>query len=682
MNPSSFNQNFRRYSQDTCDLMIEDKKSPFPTWMNFNKPNPLKFSLGLTDPDRPEQAPIRITGDRSKLESLHQAVENYVGKLLSKTPLPQLNIDQPKPFESPQPKPPAPGNGNFNLKVGDGSIKIKMGDAPVNSIDRPIDALNMTSDQPYLEADGLSRHLLYLGNIATDNQVMVSLNTLQLFDLASTLAEGVLPVSNAVTGEMTDFGAAIASPLVGEQTTVEVVQPDITPAVTNRFANNVTEPRVAKSVDQNNKNRNSEEFSNIGAASSLQHVKKSSERFKVPNITFNKSRFTGAPDSSLSPLSTYWPWLGVGTVAAGIIAATLLGGNGGKEGGLSSKPVVNPTAIAKASTSVSEFQPSSSVPLPSGLESSPNVTATPTVSSSGPASIPGATVIAGSPNASSFPPPSGIGAGTVQIPGRNASGLATSSTGDFSMGAGSFSTKSGSSNLVNPRKSGGGSKSSTISKAQPPSTPGRTLTTNRFPSGPVPQGVPVDSGGSSGFSADQLAASSDLPSNTNLEAAKTARQNGKAVKPAKAATKRPVAPPVINDSLPGSVAAGDDLFAPAESKNSDIPVKQLPADSNANPLEAPQANSAESMQASETQTHFQKRWKADPNFSETLQYVIRLDKSGKVVRVTPQGDVSKNYLDKTNFLRSGEKLVSPSRKGQDVRVLLKPNGEVETIVEP
>ncbi len=681
MNPSSFNQNFRRYSQDTCDLMIEDKKSPFPTWMNFNKPNPLKFSLGLTDPDRPEQTPIRITGDRSKLESLHQAVESYVGKLLSKTPLPQLNIDQPKPLESLQPKPPAPGNGNFNLKVGDGSIKIKMGDAPANSIDRPIDALNMTSDQPHLEADGLSRHLLYLGNIATDNQVMVSLNTLQLFDLASTLAEGVLPVSNAVTGEMTDFGAAIASPLVGEQTTVEVVQPDITPAVTNRFANNVTEPRVAKSVDQNSKNRNSEEFSNVGAASSLQHVKKSSERFKVPNITFNKSRFTGAPDSSLSPLSTYWPWLGVGTVAAGIIAASLLGGNGGKEGGMSSKPVVNPTAIAKASTSVGEFQPSSSVPLPSGLESSPNATATPTVSSSGTASIPGATVIAGSPSAPSFPSPSGISTGAVQIPGRSASGLATPSTGGFSMGTGSFSTKSGSSNPVNTARSGRSSKSPTLSKAQPPSVSGRTLTTTRFPSGPVPQGVPVGSEGSSGFSVNQLAATPDLPPNTNLENAKPARQNGKAVKPAKA-TKRPAAPPAISDSLPGSVAAGDDLFAPAESKNSDIPVKQLPADSNANPLEAPQANSAESMQANETQAHFQKRWKADPNFSETLQYVIRLDKSGKVVRVTPQGDVSKNYLDKTNFLRSGEKLVSPSGKGQDVRVLLKPNGEVETIVEP
>ncbi len=669
MNPSSFNQNFRRYSQDTCDLMIEDKKSPFPTWMNFNKPNPLKFSLGLTDPDRPEQAPVRITGDRSKLESLNQAVESYVGKLLSKPPLPQLNIDQPQSPDISPPKPPTPGN--FNLKVGDGSIKIKMGDAPIN-VDRPIDALNMTGDQPHLEADGLSRHLLYLGNIATDNQVMVSLNTLQLFDLASTLAEGVQPISSAVTGEMTDFGAAVVPPMIGEETTVEVVQPDITPSVTNRFANSVTEPRVVKSVEQNNSNNNSEEFSSTGAASSLLRVKKSSERFKVPNITFNKSRFTGSPDSSLSPLSTYWPWLGVGTLAAGIIAATLLGGNGGKEGSLSSKPTVNPTAIAKASTSATEFQPSS-IPTPSALESS----ATPTISSSQPIGASGTGAVLVTPSSPTTP---GINGG-VQVPGRSVAGLSNATPNGLNMGIGG--SPFGSPGLPsggkgNVSKSSGG-KSPVISKSQSPAAQGRAIVPTRF-GGPVPQGVPVGSEvGGNGFSMEQMAGGSDSPLNT----AKPNTQNGKSVKPAKTA-KRPAAPTNISDSLPGSVAAGDDLFAPADSKNSDSPVKQLPVDNNPNPLDAPVANSAGTNQATETQSYFQKRWKADPNFSETLQYVIRLDKSGKVVQVNPQGDVSKNYLDKTNFLRSGERVVSPNRSGkdQDVRVLLKPNGEVETIVEP
>jgi Domain of unknown function (DUF4335) len=676
MNPSSFNQNFRSYSQDTCDLMIEDKKSPFPTWMNFNKPNPLKFSLGLTDPDNPEQAPVRITGDRGKLESLHQAVESYVSKLLSKPPLPQINVDQPKSPGISQPKPPAPSN--FNLKVGDGSIKIKMGDAPINNTDRPIDALNLTGDQPHLEPDGLSRHLLYLGNIATDNQVMVSLNTLQLFDLASTLAEGISPISSAVTGEMTDFGAAVVPPMIGEETTVEVVKPDITPSVTNRFANSVTEPRVVKSVEQNNSNNDSEEFSSTGAASSLLRVKKSSERFKVPNITFNKSRFTGSPDSSLSPLSTYWPWLGVGTLAAGIIAATLLGGNGGKESSSSTKPTVNPTAVAKASTSVTEFQPSP-IPTPSALEGSTSPTPNPALSSSQPAGASGTGAVLVTP---SLPNPAMPG--TVQVPGRSAAGLSNATPNGLNMGIGGSPFGSPS---LSPSGKGNASKSSSgktpvmSSKSQPPAVMGRPITPDR---GPIVQGVPVGSEvGGNGFSVDQMAGSSDAPFSSSLDKPKLSRQSGKAVKPAKA-VKRPAAPTNISDSLPGSVAAGDDLFAPADSKNSDSPVKQLPVDNNPNPLDAPVANSSGTTQATETQSYFQKRWKADPNFSETLQYVIRLDKSGKVVQVNPQGDVSKNYLDKTNFLRSGEKVVSPSRNGkdQDVRVLLKPNGEVETIVEP
>jgi hypothetical protein len=509
---------------------------------------------------------------------------------------------------------------------------------------------------------------------------MVSLNTLQLFDLASTLAEGISPISSAVTGEMTDFGAAVVPPMIGDETTVEVVQPDITPSVTNRFANSVTEPRVVKSVEKNNSNNDSEEFSSTGAASSLLRAKKSSERFKVPNITFNKSRFTGSPDSSLSPLSTYWPWLGVGTLAAGIIAATLLGGNGGKEGSLSSKPTVDPTTMAKASTSATEFQPSS-IPTPSALDGSTSPTPNPTISSSQPAGASGTGAVLVTP---SLPNP--VVPGAVQVPGRSAAGISNATPNGFNIGS-SF----GAPGL--PIGGRGNTSKASRDKSQSPTVSGSTRVPGSMPqgipvptrlSGPVPQGVPVGSEvGGNGFSIDQMAGSSDSPLNPGLDTAKSTRQSGKAGKPSKAA-KRPAAPTNISDSLPGSVAAGDDLFAPADSKNSDSPVKQLPVDNNPNPLDAPTANSSGTTQATETQSYFQKRWKADPNFSETLQYVIRLDKSGKVVQVNPQGDVSKNYLDKTNFLRSGEKVVSPSRTGkdQDVRVLLKPNGEVETIVEP
>jgi Domain of unknown function (DUF4335) len=653
MNPSSFNQNFRRYSQDTCDLMIEDKKSPFPTWMNFNKPNPLKFSLGLTDPDRPEQSPIRITGDRPKLEALHQAVESYVGDILAKTPLPELDVAQSN----------EPASQNF---------KVQNSEALVSS-DRPIDALNITGDQPYLEADGLSRHLLYLGNIATDNQVMVSLTTLQLFDLSSTLAEGILPVENSAAAMSdadvtTDLGATVANPpLTGELPTVEILQPEVVPAVTNRFANNVAEPRVVKSVTQDM--GNSDEFSNIGADSSIhQNDEQSQERFKLPNMGIktasSSSGNSNFPDFA-SPLSSIWPWLGVGTAAAGIIALSLFGG---KEGNMfAGKPTVSPPSMAKASTAVGEYQPDT-VPLPSGISSSPSATVTlnPKPSASVSLGLPGTTIA--SPNGFAIPSnapillktPSSYGSSISSTPSslsvkgaRNAKGAGANRTGlsgnttDFTLGS-----------KVSPSNSSLGNQT-------------------------VPRGEPVGvgSGGNRGFNVGNGAPDTDLATSTDLNTVTPTRRGSNSAKTAK---KQPIAPAAIDDSLPGSVAASGDLFSPNDSKTNNAPIDQLPTDNNINPLETPDVNAGDSLQATETQSHFQKRWKADPNFSETLQYVIRLDKNGKVGRITPQGDISKNYLDKTRFLRTGEKLVSASRNGkdQDVRVLLKPNGEVETIVEP
>jgi Domain of unknown function (DUF4335) len=653
MNPVPFNQNFRRYSQDTCDLMIEDKKSPFPTWMNFNKPNPLKFSLGLTDPDRPEQSPIRITGDRSKLESLHQAVESYVGELLAKAPLPQLNEAQSI----------IPGIG-----IKDSTIR---GAEPAASVDRPIDALNVTGDQPHLEADGLSRHFLYLGNLATDNQAMVSLTTLQLFDLTSTLAEGLVPVENSstVTSEVTAMGATadlhqvVANPsLESDQTTVEIVQPEVVPAVTDRFANNVAEPRVVKSVPPGNED--SAEFSNIrpstihqktGSRFASDDTKDSirgrdQERFQLPKVGLGNSGADNFPDfSASSPFSSIWPWLGVGTAAAGIVALSLFGG---KDGNLfAGKPTAKPTVVAKASTAVGEYQPLP-VPLPSGIESSPSFTPSlsPTPSKSTSVVIPGSTTL-GSPGFSST-----TGAKTPDLSKITRGNSITPNTLPGNSQKGSTAAKLGLSNAGN---------STDFARDNSRSS------TKKRPDSRIPRGEPVGSG-NTGFAVGSPTPGSEIATSREVSGGK----------PGKA--KRPSSPPDIDDSLPGSVpVTGDDLLAPSNSKTSGLPVEQLPADSS-NPLEAPDNDAADSLQATETQSHFQKRWKADPNFSETLQYVIRVDKNGKVVRVTPQGDISKNYLDKTSFLRPGEKLVSPSRTGkdQDVRVLLKPNGEVEAIAEP
>ncbi len=88
----------------------------------------------------------------------------------------------------------------------------------------------------------------------------------------------------------------------------------------------------------------------------------------------------------------------------------------------------------------------------------------------------------------------------------------------------------------------------------------------------------------------------------------------------------------------------------------------------------------------ETKRYFQSKWRADVNQSSPLQYVVQFDpKSGVVQSVDPQGEASTTYLKKTGVIKTGQKLVSPIASGegeQKIRVLLQPDGNVETFIEP
>ncbi len=88
----------------------------------------------------------------------------------------------------------------------------------------------------------------------------------------------------------------------------------------------------------------------------------------------------------------------------------------------------------------------------------------------------------------------------------------------------------------------------------------------------------------------------------------------------------------------------------------------------------------------ETKRYFQDKWRADATQSMALQYIVQVNgKSGVVESVNPQGEAATSYLNKTGMLKPGQKLVSPttaSENGQKIRVLLQPNGNVDTFVEP
>jgi hypothetical protein len=88
----------------------------------------------------------------------------------------------------------------------------------------------------------------------------------------------------------------------------------------------------------------------------------------------------------------------------------------------------------------------------------------------------------------------------------------------------------------------------------------------------------------------------------------------------------------------------------------------------------------------ESRRYFQGKWKAGNNQPNSLQYVVQVNgKSGVVRSIDPQGEAASAYLRQTKFIKPGQKLVSPAAAGssdQKIRVLLQPDGNVDTFIEP
>ncbi len=126
--------------------------------------------------------------------------------------------------------------------------------------------------------------------------------------------------------------------------------------------------------------------------------------------------------------------------------------------------------------------------------------------------------------------------------------------------------------------------------------------------------------------------------------------------------------------------SGGDLIEPQTSPI--IPNRPLP--STVVGASGPDPNDIPSLQ--ETKRYFQEKWKADPNQSNPLQYVVQVSgKTGIVRSVAPQGEAATTYLQQSKLIKPGQKLVSPAAAGtsdQKIRVLLQPDGNVDTFLEP
>jgi Domain of unknown function (DUF4335) len=646
----------RQFVHNTCELSIDDKKSPFPAWMKFNKPNPLRFSLTVNDPDRPELEPMRVEGDRTKLESLHRTVEDYVKNLVARAPLPQINGEDPGKL---------PQSAAFDDTINSSDLQH-----------RPIDALKVNDEKPRIEADGLSRHLFYLGSGADANTTTMSLNTLQLFDLSSALNEGVTPV--------VELEAEPEQPAALAATAETLVQPVVLPpeAVTNNNKNSsptslksekseVEEPRVV--LPSANASGSSDDLYGLETESSiLERSNPNKDRFKMPKPSLGSLNLPELPDFSRSPLTSIPLWLGLGGMAALIVAFPFLSSQFKGGSSVAKKPATPTTQVATAPTDIpAPYQPNDPI-LSSGVGTPSAGLPTPSTTLGG--------IGAGGLN-------SQLGTPIGQNPNSTLGGTGNAIPKNGSVGSGTPigtnpNTRYPFSSGINQQTGLPNQPDSSLTKAQAiAAAKAQQAQALAAASASKPRKGPSD-GSSSVLPSRSIPQSNagDIADNYDprLKPPTDDTPEKKVSRP-RSRQKPLVENPEPNNDFPNNtvIGQGSDLGS-GGSGLFNTPVT-IPRVDSAKNLETPPTSPSESVQAKGLQGYFQGRWRADPNFDGSLQYKVNVGRNGKVISLEGADERSRVYLNKTGFLKPGEAVSKNGQQDQKVWLILNSTGDVQTL---
>lgn len=169
----------RRYTPPTCTLEIAATGSALSRWTDRQVMKNVRFDLHFDDPRTADEHQVSLWGDRTQLDALCEAVENYVQQLLDPDALdrqPVLRQLMPHRHSlsasDPQRDPFAPPTTLQNGTV----IAL-----PIKPTEHPNQGIVLTPR-------GLLSHDLHLGTLANDQAgTTLRLSTTQLFDLANAL---------------------------------------------------------------------------------------------------------------------------------------------------------------------------------------------------------------------------------------------------------------------------------------------------------------------------------------------------------------------------------------------------------------------------------------------------------------------------------------------------------------
>jgi hypothetical protein len=153
----------RRYTPPTCTLEIAAAGSALSRWTDRTVLKNLRFQLSFDDPKLPPEQQVVITGDRSQLEALCEAVGTYVQALLNQPP------DKVLPY--------APLQASTLKRVDQNPADLKVAGSDLAA-----------TAGIHLQPSNLVAHELWLGTLANgESGSAIRLSVLQLFDLANAL---------------------------------------------------------------------------------------------------------------------------------------------------------------------------------------------------------------------------------------------------------------------------------------------------------------------------------------------------------------------------------------------------------------------------------------------------------------------------------------------------------------
>jgi hypothetical protein len=186
------NSVLRRYTPPTCTLEIAAKGSPLSRWAGRPVLKQLRFQLSFDDPRLPPEEQVQITGDRTQLEALCEAVERYVQTVLGNAP----TLGQAAPLvESFDQLESLPDGASGRAENGIAVIHPANESASENPANESYGNANYADGNGagvtriHLQPKGLLSHDLCLGELSTGESNVVRLSALQLFDLANALDE-------------------------------------------------------------------------------------------------------------------------------------------------------------------------------------------------------------------------------------------------------------------------------------------------------------------------------------------------------------------------------------------------------------------------------------------------------------------------------------------------------------